>query len=269
MNRPILVLTVLALILPAGAHAARITAAGDIASCQSPNDAKATGHLIRAIKPSLALTLGDNVYPSGSPQQYAACYDPAWGSFRGRTHPAPGNHDYETGSATGYFGYFGARAGRCCRGYYKYDVGTWRFYSLNSERRLHAQARWLRKDLRAHRHRCTLAYWHEPRFSDGTVHGDTATVDPLWNAFAKHGGDIVLAGHEHDYQRFPLRQGVRSFVVGTGGAPLYDVIPKRVAAYDDTHHGVLLLKVRAGSYAWKFRRVGARATDRGHASCRK
>jgi len=134
---------------------------------------------------------------------------------------------------------------------------------------LTAQARWLRRDLRAHPHTCTLAYWHEPRFSDGTIHGDAAKVDPLWDAFAAHGGDLVLAGHEHDYQRFPRRQGVRSFVVGTGGAPLYDVVPKRVAAYDDTHHGVLLLKLRAGSYAWKFRRVGAGATDRGDASCRK
>jgi hypothetical protein len=269
-TRPILLLTLLALILPAGAGAVRITAAGDIASCQAGNAAKATGRLIRrAIDPSVALTLGDNVYPSGSSAQYAACYRPAWGSFRGKTRPSPGNHDYETGSAAGYFGYFGRRAGRCCRGYYKYDVGAWRLYSLNSERRFTAQARWLRKDLRAHRHACTLAYWHEPRFSDAIVHGDAAKVDPLWNSFAANGGDVVLAGHDHDYQRFPRRGGVRSFVVGTGGAPLYDVVPRRVAAYDDTHHGVLLLNLHKGSYAWTFRRVGGGATDQGHADCRK
>ena len=267
VTRPILLLTLLAAIVPSNASAVRIAAAGDIASCAWGDD-KATGDLVRAIKPSVVVTLGDNAYPHGSFRQFKNCYDPPWGSFKRKTRPAPGNHDYHTPEAAGYFRYFGSRAGRCCRGYYKYDVGAWRLYSLNSERRFAAQARWLRKDLRAHPHACTLAYWHQPRFSDGAVHGDTATVDPLWDAFAANGGDVVLAGHDHNYQRFPRRRGVRSFVVGTGGAPLYDVVPKRVAAYDDTHHGILRLKLRHGSYGWKFRRIGAAARDQGNANCR-
>lgn len=267
VTRLILLLALAAAIAPTDAAAVRIAAVGDIASCAWGDD-KATGDLVRAIHPSVVLTLGDNAYPDGRLSEFKNCYDPPWGSFKRKTRPAPGNHDYKTPEADGYFRYFGSRAGPCCRGYYKYDVDTWRLYSLNSERRFAAQARWLRRDLRAHPHDCTLAYWHKPRFSDAPVHGDSVAVDPLWDTFAANGGDVVLAGHEHDYQRFPRRHGVRSFVVGTGGAPLYDVVPRRVAAYDDSHHGILRLNLHDGSYAWKFRRVGAPAIDRGQAHCR-
>jgi hypothetical protein len=267
MARLILALSLLTAVLPAWAGAARITAAGDIASCRWSADS-ATGDLVRAINPRVALTLGDNVYQEGTPAQFANCYDPAWGSFMRKTRPSPGNHDYLTADAAGYFGYFGRRAGPCCRGYYKYDIGAWRLYSLNSERRIAAQATWLANDLRAHPRVCTLAYLHRPRFSDSTAHGDSPGVDPLWDAFAANGGDVVLAGHDHTYQRFPRIQGVRSFVVGTGGAPLYDVVPKRVRAYDDTHRGVLRLALKEGSYTWRFRRVGAAGGDRGSRNCR-
>lgn len=263
----IVLLSLLAAVLPAGAEAAVVTAAGDIASCGWVRDS-ATGDLVRAIDPAVALTLGDNAYPDGAPSRFANCYDRAWGSFRSKTRPSPGNHDYMTADAAGYFGYFRRRAGPCCRGYYKYDVGAWRLYSLNSERNIATQATWLRNDLRERRHRCTLAYWHRPRFSDSTAHGDSPTVDPLWDAFAANGGDVILAGHDHNYQRFPRIDGVRSFVVGTGGAPQYDVVPKRVAAYDDTHRGVLRLGLHDGYYSWKFRRVGVAALDRGRANCR-
>jgi acid phosphatase type 7 len=265
--RVILLLSLLAAFWPGGASAAVVTAAGDIAGCGWSADS-ATGDLVRAINPAVALTLGDNVYPDGTAAQFRNCYDPAWGSFKAKTRPSPGNHDYLTANAAGYFGYFGARAGPCCRGYYKYDVGAWRLYSLNSERNIAAQATWLRNDLREHPHKCTLAYWHRARFSDSTRHGDSAMVDPLWDAFANNGGDVVLAGHDHDYQRFPRINGVRSFVVGTGGAGLYDVVPRRVVAHDDTHRGVLRLRLRDGNYAWRFRRVGASAFDAGRANCR-
>jgi hypothetical protein len=267
VGRLALVIALFASILPATANAGIITAAGDIASCGSSDD-DATGDLIRAIGPDVALTLGDNVYPDGSASGFTNCYDPAWGSFRRKTRPAPGNHDYETANAAGYFGYFGRRAGPCCRGYYKFDVGRWRLYSLNSERNIAREARWLRHDLRAHLHRCTVVYWHRPRFSDSTVHGDSTDVDRIWNVFAANGGDIVLAGHDHDYQRFPRINGVRSFVVGTGGASHYDVAPTRVAAYDDTHFGVLRLALRRGYYRWAFRPVDASAIDKGTAKCR-
>jgi hypothetical protein len=268
LGRLVLVISLLASIFPAAADAARVTAAGDIAECGSSADS-ATGNLVRAIDPAVALTLGDNVYPDGAPARFSNCYDPAWGSFRSKTRPSPGNHDYETAHAAGYFGYFGRRAGPCCRGYYKFDIGRWRLYSLNSERNIAAQVKWLRHDLRAHPRRCTVAYWHRPRFSDSTVHGDSTSVDPLWDVFAANGGDIVLAGHDHDYQRFPRINGVRSFVVGTGGASHYNVSPRRVAAYEESHFGVLRLTLRRGYYSWAFRRVGAPAFDAGRANCRR
>jgi hypothetical protein len=171
LGRLVLVFSLLPTVLPSAAGAAVVTAAGDIASCESSADS-ATGDLVRAIDPTVALTLGDNVYPDGVPSLFTDCYDPAWGSFKSKTRPSPGNHDYETVNAAGYFGYFARRAGRCCRGYYKFDLGAWRLYSLNSERDIVTQARWLRHDVRAHPHRCTLAYWHRARFSDSTVHGD-------------------------------------------------------------------------------------------------
>jgi hypothetical protein len=268
LGRLILVFSLLAAVLPSVAGAALVTAAGDIASCGSSADS-ATGDLVRAIDPTVALTLGDNVYPDGAPSLFTDCYDPAWGSFKSKTRPSPGNHDYETVKAAGYFGYFARRAGPCCRGYYKFNLGAWRLYSLNSERDIATQATWLRHDIRVHPHRCTLAYWHRPRFSDSTVHGDFTAVDRLWDVFAANGGDVVLAGHDHDYQRFPRIKGVRSFVVGTGGASIYDVVPKRVAAYDDTHWGVLRLALRDGYYKWAFLPVGAPAIDRGRANCRR
>ena len=147
-------------------------------------------------------------------------------------------------------------------------MGRWRLYSLNSERNIAAQATWLRHDLRAHSRRCTLAYWHRPRFSD-SVHGDSTRVDRLWDTFAANGGDVVLAGHDHNYQRFPRISGVRSFVVGTGGISHYNVTPRRVASYDEGHYGVLRLALVHGSYRWVFRRIGGAAVDRGRADCRR
>jgi hypothetical protein len=265
----LVLLLLLAHFLPPSADAATVvTAAGDIATCGSSADS-ATGNLVRSIDPTVALTLGDNVYPDGSRSRFRNCYDPAWGSFKSTTRPSPGNHDYETANAAGYFGYFGTRAGPCCRGYYRFDAGRWRLYSLNSERNFTTQATWLRHDLRAHPHRCTLAYWHRPRFSDSTVHGDSTAVDRLWDVFAANGGDIVLAGHDHNYQRFPRINGVRSFVVGTGGASHYNVAPRRVAAYDEGHFGVLRLALGDGRYKWAYRRVSGSASDRGWGVCRR
>jgi hypothetical protein len=266
LGRLALITMLIASIAPANASAGVLTAAGDISVCGSSGDT-ATGNLIRGIDPTLALTLGDNVYPDGSRSRFSNCYDPAWGSFKRKTRPSPGNHDYITANAAGYFGYFGTRAGPCCRGYYRFDVGRWRLYSLNSERNIAAEAKWLRRDMRAHPRECTVAYWHRPRFSD-SVHGDATSVDPLWDTFAANGGDVVLTGHDHNYQRFPLINGVRSFVVGTGGASHYNVSPRRVAAYDESHFGVLSLALRRGYYKWAFRRVNGAAIDAGRANCR-
>jgi hypothetical protein len=254
--------------------------AGDIADCSSSGD-EATAALLDGIAGTV-FTLGDNAYPDGSATDFSDCYDPGWGRHKARTLPAPGNHDYNTNNASGYFGYFGASAGPSGQGYYSYDLGAWHVISLNSEIPMSAgspQETWLRADLAASTKQCTLAYWHKPRFSSGTNHGDTPETEPLWQALYDFGAELVLSGHEHNYERFapqtptgtpePVR-GIREFVVGTGGKSHYDgsnpIANSEV--FNGTTWGVLQLTLEAGSYSWQFIPVpGGTFTDSGSGNC--
>ena len=253
-----------------------ITAAGDIAG--SPVDSAATAALIDAIAPTRVLTLGDNAYPDGTSSDYTSYYDPNWGRFKAKTSPAPGNHDYHTSGGAGYFGYFGAQAPA---EYYSFDVGSWHLISLNGEIDHSAsspQEAWLKSDLAAHPAACTLAYWHEPRFSSGSVHGSNSSFDPFWRELYAAGADVVLNGHDHDYERFapqdpsaqPDPKGLREFVAGTGGASLYSFgapIANSEVRYDATF-GVLKLTLHPSGYDWQFLPVGAgTAVDSGSQSC--
>jgi len=210
-----------------------VIAAGDIAQCDTPlapsTPAMSTALLVESI-PGTVLTLGDNVYYEGTAAQFAACYAPTWGRFQSRTNPSPGNHDYETAAAAGYFDYFGDRAGPDRRGYYSFNAGAWHLISLNSNVPAtpgSAQDLWLRADLSANLDkRCVLAYWHHPVFSSGP-HGNDPTMAGIWQTLYDFNADVVLAGHDHDYERFgpqdasgrvDVARGLRSFVVGTGGA---------------------------------------------------
>jgi ABC-type transporter MlaC component len=261
-----------------------LVGAGDIATCVGEGD-DATARLLDTIEGTV-FTLGDNVYEAGTPFEFEACYDPTWGRHKARTRPAAGNHEYLTPGASGYFEYFGAAAGDPSRGYYSYDLGSWHIVVLNSNcaevggcERGSPQERWLRADLAAHPRTCTLAYWHHPRFSSGPNGGEPG-VGALWQALYEHGVDVVLAGHDHSYERFApqtpsgeadLARGLRQFVVGTGGAPLYKfpgpAIANSEVRSDDTF-GVLKLTVRPASYDWEFVPVAGRAfTDSGTGRC--
>jgi Calcineurin-like phosphoesterase len=193
---------------------------------------RATARLVLDLDPAVVLTLGDNQYENGTLAKFRRSYEQSWGRLRSRTRPAPGNHDYRTAGAAGYFDYFGAAAGPRSTGFYSFDVGAWHLIALNSEcahiggcGKGSLQERWLRADLAAHPAGCTLAYWHKPRFSSGW-HGSDATYTDFWRALYEAGADVVLVGHDHDYERFapqtpdarpdPAR-GIRQFVVGTGG----------------------------------------------------
>ncbi len=257
--------------------AVTVAAAGDIASCDEAGDEE-TAALVQRIRPDAVLTTGDNVYPVGSWQQFATCYARSWGRFRQKTYPSPGNHDYFTPGARGYFRYFGDRAPRP---YYSFDLGRWHLVSLNSE--LHAgwrspQVRWLRRDLARDAHRCELLYWHQPRFSGGP-HGSNPDVQGLWRAAYEAGVDLVLVGHDHNYQRFRRldargrpdpRFGVVQIVVGTGGRSHYELgeISHRPAA-DGTTFGVLKVRLGARSFGLRFVPVsgGAYADRIGNARC--
>lgn len=245
-----------------------LVGAGDIADCGSGGD-EATAALLDRI-PGTVATFGDNAYPDGSPGDFARCYDPSWGRHRDRTRPAPGNHDYATAGAAGYFGYFGAAAGRPGEGWYAYDLGAhWRAVVLNSNCWAvggcgpgSPQERWLRRELARHADRHVLAYWHHPRWSSGRVHGGDDATAALWAALDDGGAALVLTGHEHVYERLapvdpagrPDPDGIRQFVVGTGGRSLYGFGRPLPASEvrDAATFGVLVLQLYPDRYAWEF-----------------
>ena len=232
----------------------------------------------------IVIVAGDVAYPNGSTQDFAKCYDPSWGQFKARTRPAPGNHEYYTKGAAPYFAYFGTRAGKAGRGWYSYDAGTWHVVVLNSECAAvggcgvgSPQEVWLRKDLAAHPVACTVAYWHVPLFSSGP-HGSDPRTKPLWQALYDAGAELVINGHDHDYERFApmapsgtldVAHGIREIVVGTGGAPLYPFVRRtKNSEVKGVAYGVVKLTLRPGAYSWEFLPVaGASFRDAGSGTC--
>jgi hypothetical protein len=242
--------------------------AGDIAYPGQLSAAAATAAIIARLPTATVFTLGDNAYRFGRPIEFARNYAPTWGSFRSRTYPSPGNHDYYAHQGRGYFEYFGSRAGPPGLGYYSYDVKEWHVISLNSHHvDDEAQLRWLESDLRQTAKPCIVAYWHNPLFSSGSEHGDQSgdpgrRTDRFWIVLMRYGADVVLNGHDHNYERFdpqnaagiPIADGLREFVVGTGGAHLRTLgtLKRNSVIFDVTHHGVLLMTLHPGSYEWRF-----------------
>jgi hypothetical protein len=240
--------------------------AGDIAG--DLDAATATGQLIEAADPDAVFTTGDNAYPDGTTSDYAGKFDPTWGSLKERTRPVPGNHEYHTEDAAGYVDYFGAQnVTNADDGglYYAWDVGNgWRAYALNSEISTSgAQLTWLKADLAAHPGQRYILYAHRPRFTSSSNHGPFEKLCPLWDVLTASGGlEIVLAGHNHHYERFaPMdcagraaADGARSFVIGSGGAGLYGFGTAQSGSdfRNNSDFGVLRLDLYADSYAWEF-----------------
>jgi len=276
-----------------------VYAVGDIARCKHPDPrwsgaadtAAVVGAGLAADPQAVVLTLGDHTYPRGTASEFANCYDPTWGRFKERTWPAPGNHEYYTKDAAPYFAYFGERAGR---GYYSLRLGQWRIYSLDSNLQGAAQARqlaWLKDELArelAHEPAagaeapCTLAFWHHPLYSSGG-HGSVPAMRAAWVLLQQAGAELVLSGHDHDYERFAPQdahgnadpRGLRQFVVGTGGAYPTPFLRWRnnSETRDASRNGVLRLRLYAGSYHWEFLEAtppqlpNASPPDRGSARC--
>jgi hypothetical protein len=231
------------------------------------------------------LAVGDLQYEDGAYSKFLSSYDPSWGRIKSVTHPAIGNHEYETGSATGYFQYFGAVAGDPTTGYYSFDIGTWHLIALNSNcARIGGcglsspEGKWLRSDLATHSAACTLAYWHHALFSSGP-NGDNHFVKPFWQQLYQAHADVVINGHDHDYERFAPQtpggaadpaHGIREFVVGTGGKSHFSftsVQPNSEVRNSDTF-GVLKLTLHPTSYDWTFvPEAGKTFTDSGSGAC--
>ena len=266
-----------------------LAAAGDIACAPGESRTRFACHqidtaaLIARLRPAAVAALGDLQYEAGSFADFEGSYDRTWGTFRDITHPAVGNHEYGTPGAAGYFASFGARAGKPGRGWYSYALGGWHVVVLNANCEEvgcdagSPQQRWLAADLAAHPARCTLAYWHQPRFSSG-LHGDENDVAPLWRTLQRAGADVVLSGHDHDYERFAPQDtdgrldpahGIVQFVVGTGGKSHYPILfARRNSRAHATVFGVLALTLGHGAYRWRFvAEPGVGFHDAGAARC--
>jgi len=287
-----------------------VAAAGDIA-CDTSDPAfnggagtsstckmMATSNLLVGAGFSAVLALGDTQYDCGSPSDYAASYDPSWGRVKQITLPVPGNHEYKTadpdaygghdcdttGHAAGYYGYFGSAAGDPSKGYYSYDLGTWHIVVLNTTSACSliscssgsAQEQWLANDLAAHPAQCTMALWHEPRWSSKLP---STKSSAFWTDLYNANADVVVNGHVHDYERFapqspagapdPTR-GIREFVAGTGGKSSENIAatPAANSEVQGKAYGVLKLTLHASSYDWQFApATGSSFTDSGSAAC--
>jgi hypothetical protein len=251
-----------------------LLAVGDVASCDSHEDER-VAELVSRTPGTIAL-LGDIVYDNGTADEFTRCFMPAWAPMLPRIRAALGNHEYANGNSD-------AAAARAilrlsADAWYSYDVGVWHVVVLNSNCTAvggcHAGSRqwqWLRRDLRRHRTMlCTLAYWHHPRFSSGT-HGSDAAFSAFWSLLAAARADVVLAGHDHDYERFAPMAGIRSFVVGTGGRSLRGFARVRAGSVvrQSTSFGVLRLALLPRGYTWRFLTAsGPPAADSGSGTCR-
>jgi len=264
----------------------RVVAAGDI-SCPpgmavTPTQCQqgATAALARRVNPHLVLTLGDHQYDKNSAAEFAGSYAKSWGLLRPRTRPTIGNHEYYTPGARDYYSYFRARQPGP-PGYYRVKAGAWQVFVLNSNCDRVSCAReatWLNRQMAAHPSKCSLVTMHHPRYSSGLEHGNNRAVIPLWRAAYRHRADVVLSGHDHDYERFKrmdavghLRpnRGMVEFVVGTGGRNLYHLGTRKYgsAYFQASTFGVLQLDLRARSFGWAFRGIDGKILDRSSRTC--
>jgi acid phosphatase type 7 len=251
-----------------------LVAAGDIANCTSEGD-EATAAVVDGLRGPI-VALGDTVYELGTDEDYERCFMPSWGRHKARIRPVVGNHEYGTPGAAGYFRFFGARA-RPPDGWYSFRHGAWRIIVLNTNcaqiggcQAGSRQHRWLRATLAATKARCTIAAMHHPRYSSG-FHGSDESIRDLWTALSRGGVDVVLAGHDHNYERFAPLDRMRLFIVGTGGTHLRPVLRRLPAsrAVNWQAWGVLSLRLMPRTFSWRFVPVaGSSFRDSGSASCR-
>jgi 3',5'-cyclic AMP phosphodiesterase CpdA len=263
-----------------------VVAVGDIACtpgatrtatrCQQARTAK----LATALKPDAVLALGDLQYETGSLRGFRRSYADSWGRLRRKTYPIPGNHEYQTAGARGYYTYFDARQPGA-PGYYAFDLADWRVYALNSncaEIHCASEYAWLREDLAANPRACSLFTMHHPRFSSGREHGSDQGMSTFFRIAQRHDVDLILAGHDHDYERFRRmkadgtvsRKGVLSFVSGAGGKSLYPfgTVEDGSAYRLDDSFGVLRLALRPDRFRFAFKDVDGTTPDKGTRACR-
>lgn len=290
----LLLLAAAALASAGGANAAPapvVAAVGDVACAPNAQQTasrcrqSAVAAAIAKTDPNSVWLLGDLQYASGALSDFQNSFDASFGRFRPIWRPVVGNHEYVTSGASGYFDYFGQAAGSRSRGYYSFDIGKWHVVALNSNCAIvacdarSAQARWLRNDLKRHPRMCTAAMWHHPLYSSGGEHGSNTISRPLWKILQSRRAEIVLSGHDHDFEAFRRqdqlgrpapRTGMQQFVVGTGGKsayafgpPLANTLARRTDVY-----GFLKLRLMPKKYSWRFVAENGQTLESGSANCR-
>lgn len=268
-----------------------LVGAGDIAFCGS-SGSEATAKLLDRL-PGTVFTAGDDTEDKGTEAEYANCYNPTWGRHKARTRPTPGNHDYDTPGAAPYYRYFGSAAGDPAKGYYSYNLGAWHVVAINSNcgevggcEAGSPQEQWLRADLAAAGAKCTVAYWHQPRFFSPTI-GDGRVPAPssdkkmtaIWRALQAGGGDVVVSGHRQVYERFARMNatgdadptGIREFIVGTGGDALDRFDQRHLAPHSEARlegvYGVIKFTLHSDGYDWEFLADDGAVRDSGSDTC--
>ncbi len=254
-----------------------MVAVGDIGECGSPG-VQQSAKIAEGIIDGQILLAGDLAYLHGSLADYVKCFDPFWGQFRRRWRPTPGNHEYETPFAAGYFQYFGEAASPGGRSYYSFRAGDWLVLMVDSNvpaRMGSQQFEFVRSELQAHRTRCTMAVWHHPLFTSGP-NGPNVFLRDLWGLLYEYDADVVVAAHDHFYERFGKQdvdgrsdaRGLRQFIAGTGGARLYDFM--RVSPNSQARvkaHGVLRFTLNVSNYQWAFIDATGSTADAGSDNC--
>jgi acid phosphatase type 7 len=238
-----------------------------------------TATLARSYSPAWVFALGDLQYEAGRLRDFRNAYDKTWGQFRAITKPIPGNHEYQTPGATGYFSYFSNQTS--APGYYAFSLGNWRVYALNSNCAnisCSREAAWLDADMTANPANCTALLMHAPLYSSSLGTAGTPSVRPFWRIARAHGADLVLAGHAHNYERFRTMDaygnatptGLASFVSGAGGRSLTRTPRTRVAGsvvFDNRRAGVLALKLGSVRYGWQYQTIDGGVIDSGIQNC--
>jgi acid phosphatase type 7 len=287
--------------IPTGKNGIVVVAVGDIACDPKSSDFNhgrgtaekchmlATADLAISLKPAAVFILGDSQYERGSADAYQKSWALNWGreELKDITHPSPGNHEYDTKDAGGYFDYFGAQAGERSKGYYSLNLGTWHIVALNtggndrckpvSCEEGSEQEKWLRDDLGKNGSSCTLAFWHRPLVTSG-LHRNATEVRSFWRDLYQANADVVLNGHSHHYERFAPQnpdggadpeRGITQFIVGTGGKNLKAFWRKQANSVtrNGKSFGVLELELMEKSYAWEFISENGQVLDSGTGQC--
>jgi hypothetical protein len=257
--------------------------AGDISICGQLGDDQTAEILRDRIGSGLYFSAGDNSNENGLLYEYQNCFGPSWGQLMSKLRVVPGNHDYYSNPIENYWIYFEGMAGEPGKGWYSFEHGDWHIVMLNSNCGYvgcgpsSEQIAWLKNDLAGVDAVCSLAIWHHPRFNSG-IAGNADWLYSFWDVLYEHKVDIVINGHDHHYERMAKINpngeidrlfGIRSFIVGTGGASFYGI--DQIQPFSEVritdHFGVIQFALEPESYAWQFINVDGEVMDQGSDTC--